>query len=451
MSLATVPRYDSSQITTRGDHAVVVGASMAGLITARVLKDAFETVTVIDRDSLTDEPVARRGVPQARHPHVLWEAGRATLEDLFPGYSEDLLAAGAVTIDGKTDLFNYTRGDFLASGREEFKLYSATRPLYEHVVRHHVSELERVTIQSGCQFIDYLVDDAATVVDGVVLRNRDGEQEDLHADLVVDATGRTSRTPTWLKSHGVRPPIAEEVHVNVTYSSIFIERPADDHRTFVVMAEAPRTRGGMAAPVEGDRWLVNLHGVHGDHPPKDDKNLLDFAASLPTPELKQLLNDHSHVGNEVFHYPFPANRWYHYEDLDRFPDGLVVIGDAVASFNPIYGQGMSVAALEALVLHQALATGHEDLAVRFFDRAAPVIDNAWKMAIGADFGFPQTEGSKPRGLSVFNWYMSRLFRRAHTDGALTDAFVRVLTLQKPSSTLLRPTIMWRVFKPTSST
>lgn len=201
-------------------------------------------------------------------------------------------------------------------------------------------------------------------------------------------------------------------------------------------------------PVEDDRWLVNLHGIHGDHPPTDVEESKDFAASLPTPIVKDLLDERPWVSEEIAFYPFPSNRRYRYEELDRFPDGLVVLGDAIASFNPIYGQGMSVAALEALMLHHTLAgDDREQFELRFFDRAAEVVEPAWMLATGADFSFPQTEGARPRGTVLFNWYLARLFRKAHTDSVLTDAFTRVLSMQQPPTSLLRPGVMWRVLRP----
>lgn len=448
MTLATVPQYDSEQVATRRGHAVVVGAGIAGLVAARVLADAFDEVTVIDRDPLPDEPVARRGVPQARQIHILWEAGRATLEELVPGYTEELLAAGGVKIDGRRDFYMYSQGDFLAAGSKPFPLYAATRPLYEQVLRRSVSDLDGVELREQCQFYDYLTDDTATAITGVAVRDRDAEQDALSADLVVDATGRTSRTPRWLAEHGYTPPETEEVYIDLTYTVTYIERPTDDHRMIGILAEAPRTRGGAALPVEGDRWLVNLHGMHGDQPPTDASDSVDFAASLPSPVLAQLLEEHSRVSEEIDQYPFPSNQRHRYEDLDRFPEGLVVVGDAIASFNPIYGQGMSVAALEALVLHHTLTTGdREQVALRFFDRATAVIDTAWQLAIGSDFSFPQTQGERPRGTALFNWYLSRLFRKAHTDGVLTDVFTRVLSMQQPPGSLLRPGVVWRVLRP----
>jgi 2-polyprenyl-6-methoxyphenol hydroxylase-like FAD-dependent oxidoreductase len=447
MTLATIPRYDGTRIADRGERAVVVGAGVAGLLAARVLADAFAAVTVIDRDRLPETPTARRGVPQGRHPHAMLESGRATIEDLLPGYSEDVVAAGGVATNYASDVQFYTEGDVLAAAAESLETVSASRPLFEHVLRRHVSALDAVEIRSNCQWTDYRVDDTGATIEGVTIRE-DGDREELPAELVVDASGRTSRTPAWLAKHGYGAPAVDEVRIEMAYSTTFVERPPDDRRTYLVPPSSPRYRGGMAAPVEDDRWIVNLQGVHGERPPTDEKGFREYATSLPVPEIRQLLADYPWATDEIVAYPFPSSRWHHYERLDRFPGGLLVVGDALASFNPVYAQGMSVAALEALVLHHTLAAGCDDLASRFFDRTAGVVDTAWSLATGADFGFAETRGPQPRGTGVFNWYLSRLLRHAHTDGTLTDAFVRVLMMERPPTALLRPGVVWRVLKPT---
>ncbi|WP_254767423.1 FAD-dependent oxidoreductase [Salinilacihabitans rarus] len=452
MTLATVPRYDGDREVEGGERAVVIGASMAGLLAARVLADAFDEVTVVDRDPLPDEPIARRGVPQAEHIHVLLEGGRATLEDLFPGYGEELLAAGGLVIDNARDVGFYSEGDFLAEGPRRIPLYCATRPLYERLVRRRVAALDGVHLRQGCRFRTYRVDDAGTTVEGAAVTDEEGGTEDLAADLVVDATGRASRTPARLEKRGYPSPAVDEVSIDLAYGTTLVERPADDRRAFLVTAFPPHTRGGAALPVEGDRWMVTLFGLHGDHPPRDPAGFREFAAGLPTPELSHLLDEQPRATEEITGYRFPASRRYRYEDLERFPEGLVVVGDAIASFNPIYGQGMSVAAFEALELHHALAAGGRDaLARRFFERAAETVDAAWNMAVGGDHRFPRTVGPKPRGTDLANRYFSRLLRTAHADGVLADAFFRVLLMERPASSLLRPRIAWRVFAPARPT
>lgn len=447
MTLTTVPRYAGSRTPQWGAHAVVVGAGVAGLSAACVLSDGFDTVTVVDRDTLPDDPVARRGVPQSGHIHVLLVAGQVTLDDLCPGFGADVLASGGVLIDGTRDVCFYAEGGRLADGPRRVPLYCATRPLYERTLRRHVAALDGVRIRSDCRVTDYLLDETGTAVAGVAIDDETGRDE-LAADLVVDATGRTSRTPTWLDAHGYAPPAVDEVTVDLTYSTAFVRRPADDRRAFVVTPSPPETRGIGMIPVEDDRWLLTVFGVHGDISPADASGVVDFAASLPIPEPARILDNQPLANGGVSRYRFASNRRYRYERLDRFPEGIVVVGDALASFNPIYAQGMSVAALEALHLHHALsAGGREDLASRFFDRAAVTVDLAWNMAVGADHQFPDTEGPKPRGVGVLNRYLARLLRRAHTDGILADAFFRVQMMERPPTSLFRPGIVWRVLRP----
>lgn len=446
MTLATVPEYDRNQMSACGEHAVVLGAGMAGLLAARVLADAFEIVTVVERDPLPGGPTARRGVPQARHVHVLLEAGKATLEDLFPGYRRDLLSAGGLEIDGARDVHFYTEGGFLADGSHSLPHYAATRPLYEWLVRRHTADLDGVRLLSQCQFTDYLTDEAETTVEGVVVTTEEAT-DTLEATLVVDATGRTSRTPAWLESHGYAPPTVDEVHIDLAYSTTLLRRPTDDYRAFVVTPSPSCPRAAGVLPVEDDQWVVTLGGVHGEHPPTDAEGFRAFADGLPIPQVGDVLDTHELVSSDIAHYPFPSNLRRRYELLDEFPDGLVVVGDAIASFNPLYAQGMSVAALEAMTLHHTLAGGLDNLARRFFDQSEDVVDVAWMLAVGADFQFPQTTGPKPRGTDLVNRYVSRLSRKAQTDGSLREAFFRVMMMERPPTTLFRPGVVWRVLRP----
>lgn len=445
--LASVPRYDADRVSSDGGRAVVIGGGMAGLMTARVLADAFEEVLVVERDDLPDEPVARRGVPQATHPHVLQEAGRATLEDLFPGYGEALLSTGGLLIDVATDAKFYAAGDFLADAPTRLPMYCASRPLFELTARRRLAAHEGVSIRGNCQFLAYDLDAGGSTVTGLSVRTEDGPTETIDSDLVVDATGRTSRTPAWLEDNGYRSPPTDEVHIDVAYSTVTLDRPPGDRRAIIMPPESPRTRGAVAFPIEDGRWLLTLFGIHGDHPPQDPAAFGPFVSRLPVDEFENLLEAHPLVSERVHHYPFPTEVRHRYERLDRFPDGLVVVGDAIASFNPFYGQGMSVAALEALALHHVLAAGVDDLATRLFERAAGIVDDAWRIAVGADFEFPQTTGPKPSGVGLVNRYLARLNRRAHTDGTLAEAFARVLSMERRPTSLFRPKVLWRVLGP----
>jgi 2-polyprenyl-6-methoxyphenol hydroxylase-like FAD-dependent oxidoreductase len=445
--LADLARYDDSQVSSLGDRAVVVGASMAGLLAGRVLADAFDEVTILDRDPLPPEPVARRGVPQADHVHVMLDPGRQLLGDLFPDFREDLLAAGGLDIDTAADLQYHQRGDFLVEGPDRLPTFCATRPLFDALVRRRLAAREDVTLRGECQWTDYRFDEAAGRVTGVEVRDADGDTDDLAADLVVDATGRTSGTPAWLDRNGYEAPPEDEVTIDLAYSTVEIERPPDTNTAYLYAPTPPATRGGTAIPVEGDRWIVTVFGVHGDHPPTDPDGVRAFADTLPTDHLADLLDTQSWASDDVAHYPFPSSRRRRYEGLSAFPDGLLVTGDAVASFNPIYGQGMSVAALDALALHHALADGLDDLGSQFFDRVGDAVDVVWRMTVGSDFAFDATTGPKPRGTALFNRYVDRVIDTAQSDAYVSDQLARVFRLEQPPMSLFAPGVLWRVLAP----
>ena len=446
MTLDAFERYDPEAVEDCGERAVVVGGSVAGLLAARVLADGFDEVVVLERDVLPEDASQRDGVPQATQIHALLEAGRATVEDLCPGYCESLLAAGGVLLDGASQLRFYGDDDFLADGPRRMPFYAATRPLFERVLREHVTQLPAVTVRGGTRVTDYLLDDAGTTVVGVERREGTADADRLPADVVVDATGRTSRTPRWLGANGfVEPPVVD-VPVDVGYATVAVERPPEERTTTLALASAPRTRGEAVFPVEGGRWLVNVHGVAGDYPPTDLEGVREFAASLPTNAAATALDERSPVG-DVHGYRFPSSRRRRYEALDgdAFPDGLLVVGDAIASFNPIYGQGMSVSALEALALHHALAANDDgSLNARFFERASPVVDHAWEMATGADASFVSDDTTVPLHVRAFTTYFDHAMRAAQDDGEVREALMRVIAMQDPPTALVHPGVVRRV-------
>ena len=444
MTLARVSGYTPNRFPERGGQAVVIGASIAGLLASRVLVDRFDRVILIEKDELPNTATPRQGTPQARHIHVLHRAGQVVIEDFLPGYGSDLLNAGAVEVDMASDFEVYQSGDFIAHGPSEIIQFSASRPMFEYVARKHVTAFDGIRLREKCHFVEYTTDEHDTVT-GVRYRE-DGSESVLSADLVVDATGRTSRTPRWLESQGYDAPEVEEVSIDLQYATVEVARPPGDASTLLVLPDAPRKRGAAVFPVEHDRWLLTLAGMHGDHPPPDLEGFRAFAASLPIPDVNSRLEDDP-LGN-IREYPYPSSIRRRYQAVDQFPRGLVVMGDAIASFNPIYGQGMSVAALQALALHRSLVSSRSpEVAHDFFPRAARIIDDAWAIAVGSDFQFGETSGPKPRGTSITNRYVSRLVRKSHTDGKLADAFNRVVIMEKPPSSLFHPHIMWRVFTP----
>ncbi|WP_299332129.1 FAD-dependent oxidoreductase [Haloplanus sp.] len=446
MTLAHMDRYDASRAEHVGRRAIVLGGSVAGLCVARVLRDAFDEVVVIEREELPTGPAVRDGAPQTGQPHSMLEAGRVTLNDLFPGFGKAVRAEGGLKLDMSDDVVWYDRGGVAAEADADLPALYASRPLFEHVVRERIREFDDIIIRDGCNFGSYEHNADKNRITGVRFRNENGVTTTLDATVTVDATGRTSRTPRWLERHGYPTPDVERVSVDVTYSTVRITRPADVQRGVLIAPEPHRPRGAAMLPVEGGRWEVLLQGLHGERAPVDPEPFLDWADTLPLDDIATQLREREWISG-IQRYPFPASIRRQYHRLDAFPDGLAVIGDAVASFNPVYGQGMSVAALDALALHHELSEGVDELGPRVFTRVSAVVDEAWRTSVTGDFIFEQTEGPKPFGTDLLNSYADRLVAKAHDDGELTEAFLRVFRLERPATSLLHPRILWRVLRP----
>ena len=433
-----------------GDRAVVLGASMAGLLAARVLADAYTQVTVIDRDELSETPMHRRGVPHGRHIHGLLARGQQALEELFPGLTAELVAHGVPTGDMLADTRLYMSGHRLRRAHTGLVVLCASRPVLEGHVRARVRALPNLSFLDRCDIVGLAATPDGRRVAGVrVLRRADGSAEQvLGADLVVDATGRGSRTPVWLEALGYGRPQEDQVRIGLGYATRTYRLPPDalGGDLAVLQAATPRhPRTGALQMLEGDRWMLTLGGILGDHPPTDPDGFLDFARSLQFPDIYQTIRDAEPLDDPV-PFRFPASVRHRYERLDRYPDGLLVMGDAVASFNPIYGQGMSVAALEALTLRRHLERGTAPRPRRFFRDLPRVVDVPWDIAAGGDLIFPGVKGRRTLKSRLVNAYIARLHAAAAHDASLASAFVRVAGLVAPPQTLLRPSIAVRVLR-----
>jgi 2-polyprenyl-6-methoxyphenol hydroxylase-like FAD-dependent oxidoreductase len=431
-----------------GDRAVVLGASMAGLLAAHVLANSYEQVIVIDRDELTATPQHRRGVPHGRHLHALAARGQQALEELFPGLTAELVAdgapAGSLLAHGRM----YLSGHRLRRTDTGLVLLCASRPFLEAHVRARVRAHPNVTLLDRCDVVGLATSpDNRRVIGARVLRRADSSAEEvLIADLVIDASGRGSRTPAWLESLGYARPEQDQVRIGLAYSTR-LYRLANDalHGDLAILdaatPELPRT--GALLALEGDRWMLTLAGILGDHPPTDPDGFLDFARSLRFPDIHEAIRDAEPLDDPIA-FRFPASTRRRYERLRRFPAGFLVTGDAVCSFNPIYGQGMSVAALEALMLRRHLDRDTEPQPARWFRDVARMVDLPWNMSAGGDLVFHGVHGHRTVQTRLLSAYLSMLHAAAAHDDRLTTAFIRVSGLVAPPQTLLHPSVVLRV-------
>lgn len=436
------------------EHAVVLGGSVAGLLAARVLADHCAQVTLVERDAWRDSAEPRKGVPQGRHAHAILARGLAIMDDLFPGLKQELLADGAQPLDMAADMIWYQFGDYTVRFPSDFIGLGMSRPFLEAHLARRVLALPNVRLLDETDSRGFLTTADGQRVNGVRLRARheSAEEVELRADLVIDATGRGSATPKWLEAHGFGRPEESEVRIDVGYATRVYRRQAGDltDGKMIMLHPTPPTaqRMGVMLPIEDDRWIATIGGWGGEHAPADEAGFVAFARSLPTRDIADLMQRVQPVG-DIGLFKVPSNLRRHYEKMRRFPAGLIVMGDAMCSFNPIYGQGMTTAALQALALGVTLREAAPDSAEwprRFFQRAARHIAIPWSMAAGEDFRYPQTTGPKAPGVDFINWYMTFVHRTAQRDEEVQRCFLLAMNMMAPPTIMFRPNILWRVLK-----
>ncbi|MEV6346868.1 NAD(P)/FAD-dependent oxidoreductase [Actinoplanes sp. NPDC051851] len=429
------------------EQAVVIGAGIAGLTAAQVLSRRFSHVTVLDRDDLPDAPVPRRGVPQGAHPHLLLVSGLNALTTLFPGLDADLTAAGGLWFDSGTGLCVYRLGRRWPNAPTGVTLLSVSRPQLETVIRQRVAATPNVTIRDNVA-VSGLIGDGDRVT-GV--RLDDGEV--LPTALVVDGTGRSARSDSWLGDLGWPAPARVEVKIGVAYATRIYRREPDQipgWQGMIVLPTPPHeTASGLAIPIEGDRWLINVGGWHQERPPGDPASFEAAARALPDSGVYDVMSKSEPLSDIVTH-GYPASRWRRFDELGRLPGGYAAVGDAFCSFNPIYGQGMTCAALEATALGDALdrhdgATGPDTIR-DYYAAAARTIATPWQFAVGGDFGWPQTVGPRPRGVAVRNWYARQIGYASQIDPEVNATFIAVQHLLESPDVLMKPRFLAKVLR-----
>jgi 2-polyprenyl-6-methoxyphenol hydroxylase-like FAD-dependent oxidoreductase len=446
-----------------GSHAVVLGGSLAGFLAARILADHFDKVTILERDAYLETTEVRKGIPQANHVHGLLLRGRQVLEDLFPGLQDEMIAAGAPLVDMAQDVPWYTRAGWGVRFSSGLKVLSFTRPMLDLHVRRRLAENPKIEICDQMDVLGLVRDPNENRIAGVLVSARNPESDrriakQLRADLVLDATGRASRAPRWLKDLGYEPPKETVISAHLGYASRLFRIPenfnGDWTCAFVQAAPPERRRGGILFRVEGDRWLITLIGGGRDYPPGDEQGFLEFAESLPVPIIADAIRTAEPVAPIRTHRA-TENRLRHFDKVRNLPENFLVLGDAVCAFNPVYGQGMTIAALGVLTLRQCLEEQkslHRDgslcgLARRFQKQLAKVNKAPWLMATGEDYRYREAVGGKPGVMTRFmHWYMDRVLRLATRDVEVRSVLLKVFSMLLPPKALFRRGVLFQVLR-----
>jgi 2-polyprenyl-6-methoxyphenol hydroxylase-like FAD-dependent oxidoreductase len=434
----------------KNERAIVVGGSLAGLWTARVLADHFQSVTVLERDVLPDGAASRAGVPQDKHVHVLLRRGATIMGRLFLGIEKELLAAGALRVDLTQDGRARIRGRWTQRFPSDQVTYACSRILLESILRRRVAALPNVELRGGGT-VQGLTAEAGRVT-GVQVQWKNGQPDSVEsADFVVDASGRTSKAPEWLTALGFARPDETVIDAKLGYAGRRYRIPNDPNRnwsTMLIGQEPPdKSRAGLIYSEEENVWMVMVAGIMGDYPPTDEEGFNAFAATID-PDFYAAIQQAEPISN-IIGYRRTENRFRHYEKLARWPDRFVVLGDAVCGFNPVYGQGMTVSAMAAENLGQRLdnAGGKLDGVAQHFQQGYPkIVEPAWLLATSADLEWIGRTGPASLADRISGWYIPKVLDAIPADRIVHEAFLEVQNLMAPPTALFAPQVFVRVLR-----
>jgi 2-polyprenyl-6-methoxyphenol hydroxylase-like FAD-dependent oxidoreductase len=429
------------------DRAVVIGGSIVGTLTARVLSEFYREVVVLDRDTVLGVYSVRKGAPHAAHAHAFHSQGYDNVMELFPDLPEDLAKHGIPTPD-LGHMRWYFNSRLLQQTTTGLRSIGAQRPIIEGILRSKVAALPNVTYHERTEVLNLLGNEDNSRVTGVRLSpvGAPDEQTELAADLVIDTTGRGSRTPVWLEQLGYQRPPEERMTIGLTYTTrLFHHRPGmlEDTQSVNPVASPEHPRGAFFGRVGPQTCILSLTGILGDKPPTDTEGFLDYVKSLPVSEVYDAVHDAEPMTDPVS-FGFPASVRRHYESMERFPDRFFVLGDALCSFNPVYGQGMMVATIEVMALRAALRSGSAPDSAALRAELASIVDAPWAISTNGDLDFPGVPGERTPEVQMGNAFIGKLTVAATKDPELTKAFLQVAGLKAPLSSLMEPEIIERV-------
>ncbi|MEH7885762.1 glutamate synthase subunit beta [Bacillus sp. JJ1609] len=432
-----------------GKRAIVIGGSIAGKLSARVLSDFFEEVIVLEKDQKNDSIAIRKGVPQGSQGHVLLKSGEEIIEELFPGIIAEMVMAGSTFSDFSRDLVWFHHGCQKNRFNSGLSIIQQSRPFLEWNIQKRMEKIPNIDFRYGCK-VNKLFLNEKKEISGVTAEKHDGRQMDLAGDLVVDASGAASLTSKWLEELGFKKPKKTEVKVDLFYASMIFEKLAagtSNWHSLLVYPNPPKqSRGGTISPIEGDRHLVTLLGYGVEHLPSDHSSFLQYAKNLDQPDLYEaIITAVPETGIQM--YRFPALRRFHYDKLKQFPAGLLVMGDSFCRIDPVFAQGMSIAAMEAEVLRKMLKSSKtkEKLTKDFHRKISKIIDIPWLIALTEDFRFQHTSGKKPFGLSILQMYVKNVVLACSHNEKVYRQFMNVLHLKAHPVSLFKPAILNAVF------
>lgn len=441
------------------EKAIIIGGGISGKLAARVLSDFFHEVLILERDQEPIGPFPRKGAPQGEHIHALLHAGEKGLESLFPGITEKFYSTGAIKINSTKDLAWFHHGVWKLRFDGGYTTTLQTRPHLEWHIEQFMKRIPNVTVKYNQVVQNYLHNEEENRIVGVEVIDGSGVTNILKADLIVDASGVSSLSSSWLSKRGIHIP-DEKVTIGLSYISKTYQLPETQDRDWkikIVYPNPPHEKiGGTISNVEGNRYIVTFNGYHNavneKEVMKNDSGFIELAKKLPKLDIYQEIKNASPLSSTSI-YRVPQIIWRRLDKIKNLPDGLLLIGDTLCRIDPVFGQGMSIAVLNALALRKLLqnrSNSLQKITTTFHKQAAKIISPIWNMVITEDFRYPETVGKRPLGLSILQWYAKNIFLLSSQNQDTYHSLVQVMNLVRPMTILIRPRILKRVLKMTFS-
>jgi flavin-dependent dehydrogenase len=448
-----MPNESSDVRSYIGKRAIVIGAGVSGLAAARAVADHFEEVVVLERDELPSGATTRPGVPQGTQAHGLLGGAIKGLRELFPGFEQDLVEAGAVPMNIGFEALQELPGlDPFPLRKWNWSISSLTRPLIELTMRRRIEQQPNISLRGGSRILEIVGSPDGANATGVRCQTAEGPKK-IPADLVIDASKHGSLTLSFLKSTGQPVPQESTIGVDIRYATARFElRPGalGKFKACVTFPKPPETvNAGYLLSAENNWHQLLLIGRGDDIPPTDGAAFLEYAQKLGTPTIYNAMKESKQL-SEVARYGFPESKWRHFGLLDRFPRGLLPIGDAICCLNPVYGQGITVAVMEANAMRRLLKVNARKadplatLGLHFLTEVEALLEEPWAMSAIPDLVYPQTRGERPKDLDKILQFQNALVHLATRDADLAELLTKVRHLLEPMSVLNEPDILRRV-------
>jgi 2-polyprenyl-6-methoxyphenol hydroxylase-like FAD-dependent oxidoreductase len=436
------------------EKAIIIGGGISGKLAARVLSDFFEEVLILERDQEAEGPFPRKGARQGEHLHALLHAGQYGLEELFPGITEKFHQSGAVKINSTKDLAWFHHGAWKLRYDGGYTTTLQTRPHLEWHMNQYIKDIPNVTVLFNKEVKDYIYQADDNRIYGVEVKDlKDGAAITLTADLIVDASGSSSISAAWFKKAGVQIPI-EKVDIGLSYVSQMFQLTESQSRDWTIKLVYPNPPlekiGGTISKVENNRYMVTVIGYQNEIQEKEvlksEGGFRELTKRLPKLDIYEEITSAVPLTN-ISVYRVPQITWKRFEKMKELPKGLLLIGDTVCRIDPVFGQGMSIAVIEALALQEVFKSNQDSFQSKitsFHKKVSRIIKPIWEMVIAEDFRYPGVTGKKPFALSIRQWYAKRIFLLSAQSEEVYDSFIKVMNLTRPMEYLFRVPVVARV-------